>query len=61
MALPTPSRQDLAKSLDVRRENYKRMHYGTAEKKGCLREFLQCRTLTQLRKILWGVKKGMTR
>ncbi len=57
MSQPTNSRQDLARSLDQRRENYKKMHYGTADKKGCLREFLQARTLTEMRIILWG-KKG---
>lgn len=52
--MTAPSRQDMAKSLDVRRDNYKKMHYGTAEKKGVLREFLAARTLTAMRLILWG-------
>ncbi len=50
------SMQDKTKSLDQRREGYKKMHYGTAEKKGVLREFLAARTLTAMRLILWGAK-----
>ena len=61
MSQVTTSRQDMARSLDQRRENYKKMHYGTAEKKGCLREFLAARTLTAMKKVLWGAKKGMSR
>lgn len=40
--------------LPKKRENYKQMHRGTAEKKGVLREFLAATTLTQMRFILWG-------
>lgn len=54
--MTTPSNKDLGRSLDIRRDNYKKMHYGTAEKKGVIREFLAARTLTEMRKILWGHK-----
>lgn len=47
------------KMLDQRRTNYKAMHTGTAKSKGVLREFLAAYTLTEMRKILWGVKKRM--
>jgi hypothetical protein len=50
-----------AASLDIRRENYKRMHAGTAERMGKSLEFKMCRTLTQMRKCLWGVKARMKR
>lgn len=40
--------------LSRKRENYRQMHRGTAEKKGVLKEFLSAPTLTQMRKILWG-------
>lgn len=40
--------------LQTKRENYKQMHRGTAERKGVLREFLAASTLTQMRKVLWG-------
>lgn len=40
--------------LATKRENYRQMHKGTAEKKGVLKEFMQAPTLTQMRKILWG-------
>lgn len=42
-------------------ENYKQMHVKTAESKGCLDLFMKARTLTEARKILFGVKKGATR
>ena len=37
--------------------NYKKMHQGTAEKRDCLEEFNSANTLTQARKVLFGVKK----
>lgn len=40
--------------LQKRRENYRQIHRGTAEKKGVLREFLAATTLTQMRRILFG-------
>lgn len=42
------------KLLPQRREDYKQMHKGTADKKGVLKDFMAARTLTQMRKILWG-------
>ena len=42
-------------------ENYKSMHTKTAENKGCKEEFLACKTLTQARKVLFGMKKGQTK
>lgn len=50
-----------ARSLEIRLSNYKQMHAGTAEAMGVSIEFKLARTLTAARKILWGVKKGMTR
>lgn len=47
------------KSLESRLANYKSMHAGTAEKKGVSVEFKLARTLTQARKILWGIKRKM--
>ena len=47
------SRQDLA----IRLANYKKMHTKTAEQKGCAKEFLETKTLTQARKVLWGMKR----
>lgn len=43
-----------AAQLPKRRENYRQMHKGTAEKKGVLKEFMAATTLTQMRKILFG-------
>lgn len=44
-------------SLEQRLANYKDMHKGTAANKKCSVEFAATRTLTQARKVLWGVKK----
>ena len=44
-------------SLEQRLQGYKEMHTKTAKSKDCLEEFMSARTLTQARKILWGVKK----
>jgi hypothetical protein len=59
--MTAPTRQDMARSLDTRRENYRQQHAGTAERMGKSLEFKMCRTLTQMRKCLWGVKKKMKR
>lgn len=42
-------------------ENYKSMHKQTAINKGVEVEFQACKTLTQARKVLWGMKKGQTK
>lgn len=44
--------------IQTKRNNYKEMHKGTAQNKGVLKEFLAANTLTEMRKILWGGKKG---
>lgn len=44
-------------SLEIRLQNYKEMHKGTAANKKCSAEFAAARTLTQARKVLWGYKK----
>jgi hypothetical protein len=43
-----------AAQISRKRQNYKEMHRGTAERKGVLREFLAAPTLTQMRRILFG-------
>lgn len=43
-----------AKLINQKRENYRQMHRGTAEKKGVLKEFLAAGTLTQMRKLIFG-------
>lgn len=48
-------------SLEQRLSNYKSMHQGTAKSKNCLHEFMNARTLTEARKVLWGFKKKNTR
>lgn len=48
-------------SLELRLQNYKEMHKGTAANKKVSAEFSAAKTLTQARKILWGVKKKMVR
>jgi hypothetical protein len=48
---------DKQKQLPARVANYKEMHKGTASNKGVLRDFLAARTLTEMRKILWGGRK----
>lgn len=40
--------------LENRRQNYRKMHRGTAKSKGRLKEFEEATTLTQMRKVLWG-------
>lgn len=50
-----------AAQINTRRNNYKEMHRGTAQNKGVLKEFLAAQTLTEMRKILWGMKKQNTR
>lgn len=47
--------------ISQKRANYKEMHRGTAKSKGVLLEFLQAYTLTEMRKVLWGEKKKMTK
>ena len=42
-------------------ENYKKMHNGTAKSKSVLEDFNSARTLTEARKILFGVKKKQTK
>lgn len=42
-------------------ENYKAMHAQAAEKKGVSSEFQGAKTLTQARKVLFGMKKKNTR
>lgn len=37
------------------------MHEPTAREKGCLKELMNAKTLTQARKILFGYKKKNTR
>lgn len=37
--------------------NYKEMHEGTAKHRKCHKEFMSAKTLTQAKKILWGVKQ----
>ena len=39
-------------------EGYKEALKAKAEERGVLNSFLKAQTLTQARKILWGVKKG---
>ncbi len=41
--------------------NYKAMHAKTAANKGVTQELLSAKTLTQARKIVFGVKKGNDR
>lgn len=48
-------------SLELRLENYKQMHKGTAANKKVSTEFAAAKTLTAARKILFGIKKKMTR
>jgi hypothetical protein len=38
--------------------NYKDMHEKTAKSKGCWEQLKKCNTLTEARKIVFGVKKG---
>lgn len=40
--------------ISKKRENYRQIHRGTAERKGVLKEFLAAPTLTQMRRILFG-------
>lgn len=44
--------EDRQARLPQRRENYRQMHKATAEKKGVLKEFMNAKTLTEMRKIL---------
>lgn len=37
--------------------NYKDMHRSTAENKGVLKEFLNAKTLTEARKVAFGLKR----
>ena len=46
-----------AHSLEQRLNNYKEMHKGTAKDKNCYEEFMATKTLTQAKKVLFGVKK----
>jgi hypothetical protein len=39
-------------------ENYKKMHESTAKQKGVSKELQNAGTLTQARKIVFGVKSG---
>jgi hypothetical protein len=48
-------------SLELRLQSYKEMHRGTAANKKVSAEFANAKTLTAARKVLWGVKKKMTR
>jgi len=48
-------------SLEQRLSNYKTMHQGTARNKNCFHEFMNTKTLTEARKVLWGFKKKNTR
>ncbi len=41
-------------------KSYKTMHYKTAREKGCIEDFQDARTLTEARKILFGVKPKQT-
>jgi hypothetical protein len=43
-----------SKLIAQKRENYRQMHKGTAEKKGILKLFLAAPTITQMKRILWG-------
>lgn len=36
-----------------KRENYRQMHEGTAKAKNVYKEFMNAKTLTQMRKLLW--------
>jgi len=47
------------KSLQRRLTNYKQQHAGTAVQKKVSIEFAAARTLTQARKVLWGIKTKM--
>ena len=47
----------LGRSLD----NYKQMHRKSAESRGNLKEFLAATTLTQARKLAFGMKRGNTK
>ena len=42
-------------------ENYKEMHKQTAKDKKCYERFMACRTLTEARKVLFGVKVKNTK
>jgi len=48
-------------SLEKRLENYKLMHQNTSKDKNCFKEFMNSKTLTEARKILWGYKKKNSR
>jgi hypothetical protein len=50
------SEQNKKHSLELRLQNYKKMHDGTAANKKVSAEFAAARTLTQARKVLWGTK-----
>ncbi len=41
-------------------KSYKTMHHATAREKGVIEDFLDSRTLTEARKILFGVKPKQT-
>lgn len=43
-----------AKLINQKRENYRNMHKGTAEKKGVLKEFMNAKTITEMRKLVFG-------
>ncbi len=49
--------KDKQAQLPTRVQNYKEMHKGTAASKGKIAEFMAAKTLTELRKILWGSKR----
>lgn len=57
MEKETTEQQLQKHSLARRLAGYKKMHEDTAQKKDCVKEFMSAETLTQARKILWGVKK----
>lgn len=40
--------------LAQKRENYRQMHEGTAKAKNVYKEFMSAKTITLMRKILWG-------
>lgn len=43
-----------AAQINTKRENYRSMQKKNAEKKGVLKEFLAAKTITQMRKLVFG-------
>ena len=52
----TEQTKDEKHSLQQRLESYKKLQAGVAKNKKCYEEFMATRTLTQARKVLFGIK-----